>query len=135
MTGDVNRPGNYVKDDSGAVMLTYSLEQGVLVFRVLADPGVSGRAHLLARMGDLVRGHRPAPVVVVLDDTAVGGVVISVVLRAHRMCTDLGVFMSVVTHSAAARRLLEAAALTSGVHLVVHARADTAVATAFTAAA
>ncbi|MES5823327.1 hypothetical protein [Streptomyces sp. RG80] len=86
-------------------------------------------------MSDLIHAYKPTPVVIVLDDGAAVGAVISVVLRVHRMCRDLGVVMSVATASAAARRLLEANAVTSGFRLVVHARADTAIATAFTAAA
>ncbi len=43
--------------------------------------------------------------------------------------------MSVATHSAPARRLLEDGADTGGCRLVVHARTDTAIDAAFTAAA
>lgn len=53
------------------------------------------------------------------------------VLRAHRLCDRLGLVMSVATHSAPARRLLdEANSETGGIRLIVHARADIAIATA-----
>ncbi|CAL9338790.1 hypothetical protein SUDANB58_00222 [Streptomyces sp. enrichment culture] len=117
-------------------MLSHALERGVLVITVPSDPGVDGRAPLLERIGGLVRAHRPAPVVIVLDEPAATGAAVSVVLRAHRLCSALGVLMSVATHSAPTRRLLEANADTSGTRLVIHARADTAVtAAAFAAAA
>ncbi|PZH18099.1 hypothetical protein C1I97_04240 [Streptomyces sp. NTH33] len=51
------------------------------------------------------------------------------VLRAHRLCSHLGLGMSVATHSAPARRLLEANGDTNGIRRVVRARADTAIAT------
>jgi hypothetical protein len=51
------------------------------------------------------------------------------------MCNHLGVLISVATHSAPTRRLLEANADTSGTRLVVHARTDTAILSALSAAA
>ncbi|MFF5255938.1 hypothetical protein ACFY4K_28365 [Streptomyces leeuwenhoekii] len=117
-------------------MLSHALERGVLVITVPSDPGIDGRALLLEKIDDLVRAHRPAPVVIVLDEPAAQGAAVSVVLRAHRLCGRLGVPLSVATQSAPARRLLEAGADTGGTRLVVHARADTAVtAAAFAAAA
>ncbi|MGX1478496.1 UNVERIFIED_CONTAM: hypothetical protein RKD50_007304 [Streptomyces canus] len=118
-------------------MLSYSLEQGVLVITVHDDPGIGGRAALLAEISDLVHVQKSAPVVLVLDEPAVSGAAVSVVLRAHRMCSHLGVLMSVATHSAPARRLLEMNADTSGIRLVIHGDVDRAVsvATAFAAAA
>lgn len=112
-------------------MLSHTLERGVLVITVHRDPGVGGRATLAAEISNLIRAHRPAPVVIVLDEPATGGAAVSAVLRAHRMCGNLGVLMSVATRSAPARRLLEANADTNGPRLVIHARTDTAITTAF----
>ncbi|MGV9343532.1 hypothetical protein ACWDSD_01745 [Streptomyces spiralis] len=50
------------------------------------------------------------------------------------LCGPLGVLVSVATHSAAARRVLEAEADTDRTRLVVHARVDTAIAATFAAA-
>ncbi|NEB11220.1 hypothetical protein G3I32_20665 [Streptomyces coelicoflavus] len=116
-------------------MLSHTLEHGVLVITVDQDPGVDGRAALTTHITNLVDAHRPAPVVIVLTERAAGHAAVSAVLRAHQWCGRLDVLMSVVTHSAPARRLLENNADTSGPRLVVHARIDTAISTAFTAAA
>ena len=118
-------------------MLSRSLEQGVLVITVHDDPGIGGRAALLAEISGLVHAHKPAPVVLILDESAASGAAVSAVLRAHRTCSDLGVFMSVATQSFPARRLLEVNADTTGIRLVIHADVETAVsaATAFAAAA
>ncbi|MCX3292321.1 hypothetical protein OR263_37440 [Streptomyces sp. NEAU-H22] len=116
-------------------MLSHSLDHGVLVVTVHEDPGVGGRAVLLAQISDLVQAYRPAPVVIVLDDSAARGPVVSVLLRVHHLCRGLGTLMSVATHSAPTRRALEVGADTGGTRLVVHARVDTAVAAAFAAAA
>ncbi|WP_190200648.1 hypothetical protein [Streptomyces djakartensis] len=116
-------------------MLSHSLDHGVLVITVHRDPGIGGRATLLTSISDLVHAFRPAPVVVVLDCPAPAGAVVSVVLRAHRLCSHLGVLMSVASSSAPTRRALEENADTAGTRLVVHARTDTAVAAAFAAAA
>ncbi|GGS67628.1 hypothetical protein AB0E75_29475 [Streptomyces griseoviridis] len=116
-------------------MLSYRLDHEVLVITVERDPGIGGRADLANRITDLVDAHRPSPVVVVLADPATGGAAVSAVLRAHQHCGRLGVLMSVVSHSAPLRRLLENNADTRGLRLVVHARADAAIAGSFAAAA
>lgn len=116
-------------------MLSHTLERGVLVITVDRDPGIDGRATLTTYLTNLVDAHRPAPVVIVLTERATGHATVSAVLRAHQWCGRLGVLMSAVTHSAPVRRLLDNNADTSGTRLVVHARVDTAIATAFTAAA
>ncbi|MFF8012564.1 hypothetical protein [Streptomyces sp. NPDC007929] len=117
-------------------MLSHSLDRGVLVITVHEDPGVDGRATLVARISGLVQAYRPAPVVIVLDEPAARGPVVSTVLRVHRVCGPLGTLLSVATHSAPIRRALdEADTGTGGTRLVVHARVDTAVSAAFAAAA
>ncbi|MFD4261046.1 hypothetical protein ACFWR9_26320 [Streptomyces sp. NPDC058534] len=116
-------------------MLSNTLEHGVLVITVDRDPGIDGRATLTTHITNLVDAHQPTPVVIVLTDGADGHAAVSAVLRAHQWCGRLGVLMSVVTHSAPVRRLLENNADTSGTRLVVHARVDTAITTAVTAAA
>ncbi|MDQ0791240.1 hypothetical protein QFZ63_000755 [Streptomyces sp. B3I7] len=116
-------------------MLSHALERGVLVLTVHRDPGPAGRAALAAEIGNLVHAYRPRPVVVVLEEPATGDPTVGAVLRAHRLCSGLGVLMSVSTHSAPARRLLEAGADTGGCRLVVHARTATAIDAAFAAAA
>jgi hypothetical protein len=116
-------------------VLSSSLDRGVLVVTVHHDPGTEGRAELLAQLEGLVQAHRPTPVVVILEEPATDGAVVSVVLRLHRTCRDLGVLMSVVSTSAPIRRMLEADADSTGTHLVIHARTDTAVTAAFAAAA
>ncbi len=117
------------------MLLSHSLDHGVLVITVHRDPGIGGRAALLTKITDLVHAFQPAPVVVVLDEPASAGAAVSVVLRVHRLCSRLGVLMSVVSGSAPTRRALEDNADTAGTRLVVHARPDTAVAAAYTAAA
>ncbi len=116
-------------------MLSHGLEQGVLVITVSSASAVGERARILDRIGGLVHAHKPAPVVIVLDDSAVGMEAVRLVLRAHRLCGHAGVLMSVATHSAPARRLLAASAETTGICLVIHARADTAITTTAYAAA
>lgn len=116
-------------------MLSHTIEHGVLVITVDQDPGISGRARVSETVSDLVHAHRPAPVVIVLDDRAAGTAAVSAVLRAHRMCSHLGILMSIATHSAPARRLLEANACTDGTRPVIHARKDIAIVTALDAAA
>ncbi|WP_431987622.1 hypothetical protein [Streptomyces parvulus] len=116
-------------------MLSHTLEHGVLVITVDRDPGIDGRAALTTHITNLVDVHQPTPVVIVLTEGADGHAAVSAVLRAHQWCGRLGVLMSAVTHSAPVRRLLENNADTTGTRLVVHARVDTAITTAFTAAA
>ncbi|GAA1422848.1 hypothetical protein GCM10009601_24990 [Streptomyces thermospinosisporus] len=117
------------------IMLSHALEQGVLVLSI-HDVVDGGRGALLTEITDLVHACKPAPVVIILADPAANRTALGVVLRAHRLCSSLGIMMSVATHSALARRRLEEDADTSGIRLVVHARTDTAIATtAYTAAA
>lgn len=118
------------------MLMSHSLEDGVLVITVHRDPGRCGKALLLTQISDLVYVHRPAPVVIVLEAPAAAGAALDVVLRVHRLCSGLRILMSVATANAPARRALEAGADRSGVRLVIHARADTAItSTAFAAAA
>ncbi|MFF9024808.1 hypothetical protein [Streptomyces eurythermus] len=117
------------------MLLSHSLDHGVLVITVHHAPGIGGRAELLSRIEGLVHAHKPAPVVITLEEPATDGAAVSVVLRVHRMCRDLGILMSVASASAPIRRVLEANTDTAGTHLVIHARTDTAVAAAFAAAA
>lgn len=116
-------------------MVSHAFEEGVLVVTLHSATDVGRRSALSQEISDLVHAYRPSPVVVVLEEPATGGVTVSAVLKAHRMCNDLGVLMSVATHSAPARRLLEANADTVGTRLVVHARTDTAILSALSAAA
>lgn len=115
-------------------MLTQSLEHGVLVLAVEDDPG-SAQPNILARLiSDLVHVHAPTPVVVVLGGAATAAVITAVV-TAHRLCSGLDVLLSVATSSAPARRALRTRAAEHGAGLVVHARTDTAIATAYATAA
>ncbi|MFD9461251.1 hypothetical protein [Streptomyces sp. NPDC060027] len=115
-------------------MLTHALERGVLILTLDDDPSPKGRDVLATYISDLVHVHAPTPVVIVLGGEATA-TVISAVLRAHRLCSELGVLMSVATLSAAVRRSLETQTAADGPRLVIHARADIAIATAFTVAA
>lgn len=117
------------------MVLSHVLEQGVLVISVHGEIRVDGGATLLAKISDLIHAYKPTPVVIVLDDSAAGTKVISVVVRAHRMCGSIGVLMSVASHSAPVRRRLEASVETDTTHLVIHARADIAISSAACAAA
>ncbi|WP_330350815.1 hypothetical protein [Streptomyces sp. NBC_00582] len=111
------------------MLLSHSVQGGVLVITVYEDPGADARAALQARIGDLVQAHRPSTLVMILDEPAAARPVIGVVLRVHRLCARLGILMSVATHSAPARHLLETwADGLDGTRLVVHARIDTAIA-------
>ena len=111
-------------------MMTHTLEHRVLVITMHDDPGIAMRAALLAQISDLVRGHKPASVVIVLEQPAPTQAALSVVLLAHHLCSHLGLVMFVATQSAPVRRLLAAGADTKDIGLVIHARADTAIATA-----
>ncbi|MEU9137462.1 hypothetical protein AB0D33_16095 [Streptomyces sp. NPDC048404] len=116
-------------------MLSHSLENGVLVLTVDDDPGPEAEENALAVLiRDLVHVHAPTPVVVVLSAEA-GPVVIDAVVDAHRMCGELDVLMSVAAPSAPARRALQTRTAAHGGGLVVHARADTAITTAYSTAA
>ncbi|MEV6612602.1 hypothetical protein AB0N31_01640 [Streptomyces sp. NPDC051051] len=120
-----------LKKGRPTVMMSHALDLDVLVITVHADPGADGREGLLAQVSALVEGHMPVFVVMVLDESAATDATVGVVLRVHRLCSRLGLLMSVATHSAPARRLLdEASADNSGIRLIIHARADVAVATA-----
>ncbi|MFD4573342.1 hypothetical protein ACFWNK_12845 [Streptomyces sp. NPDC058417] len=131
-------------------MLSHALEGGVLVVTVHGPPGAEGPDRLAADISALVLAHRPMPVVVVLEASGTGGAAVDAVIQAHRFCASSGVLMSVVSHRAADRRLLEAGTATAtcapadgdagapaggGHRMVVHARTDTAIAAAFAAAA
>lgn len=116
-------------------MVSHRFEHGVLVIEVHLDPGAAGHRSLAAQIAELVRAHSPLPAVIVLGERAASRAAVCAVLSAHRMCHGLGVLMSVATHSAPARRQLEAHPDVTGTRLVVHARTDIAVAVAFTAAA
>ncbi|MFD7392035.1 hypothetical protein ACFV46_26595 [Streptomyces sp. NPDC059852] len=102
-------------------MLSHTVERGVLVITVLEDPGIGGRAALLTQ----------------ISEPAATEAAVSVVLRVHRLCSHLDLVTFVATHSAPARRLLDANADTHGIRMVIHARAHTAIetATALTTAA
>ncbi|MFF2213956.1 MULTISPECIES: hypothetical protein [Streptomyces] len=116
--------------------MSHVFERGVLVITMHDDPGIDMRATLLTQISGLVRGFRPASVVIVLDQPAPTRAALSVVLRAHHLCSRLDLVMSVATHSAPVRRLLAAGDDTAeDVRLVVHARTDTAIATATVLAA
>jgi hypothetical protein len=106
----------------------------VLVIRVHDDPGHGAPSTLLTRISDLIHAFQPMPVVIVLDEPAAGAAIVGVVLRVHRLCGRLGLLMSVATHDALARRLLEAAAEASGTRLVIYARIDAAIVGAATLA-
>ncbi|WP_258054508.1 hypothetical protein [Streptomyces sp. Ru71] len=110
------------------------LDQGVLVVTVQNDTG-DGRTELLEEIEDLIRGYQPLPVVIAVEDPDVGAAAIDMVLQAHRVCVRLGVLMSVITHSAPLRRMLQTRAERDGVRLVINARADIAIAAAAFAAA
>ncbi|MGW7210776.1 hypothetical protein [Streptomyces sp. NPDC054837] len=105
-------------------------ERRVLVITMHDDPGIDMRAALLTEISDLVHAYKPASVVIVLDQPAPTQAALSVVLRAHRLCSRLGLVMSVATHSAPTRRLLATGVETEDIRLIIHASADTAIATA-----
>lgn len=113
------------------MMLSHVLERRVLVITMHDEPGAGTRAALSPQISDLVHGYRPASVVIVLDEPAPTRATLCVILRAHRLCSRLGLVLSVAVHSAPVRRLLAALADTEDcIRLVIHARVDTAIATA-----
>lgn len=112
-------------------MISHMFDRRVLVITMHDDPGIDMRAALLTEISDLVHAYKPASVVIVLDQPAPTQAALSVVLRAHRLCSRLGLVMSVATRSAPARRLLAASVeMEEHIRLVIHASADTAIATA-----
>ncbi|MEV5911296.1 hypothetical protein AB0M00_20680 [Streptomyces chartreusis] len=95
------------------------------------DPGIALKAALLAQISDLSeQGHKPASVVIVLDQPSPAQAALSVVLRAHHLCSHLGLVMFGVTPNARIRRLLAVGADTRDIGLVICAGTDTAIATA-----
>jgi hypothetical protein len=117
------------------VLLSHTIERGVLMITPNAATDTGERTALAAHISDLVHTYQPFPVVIVLEGPATGSATVDAVVEAHRACAHLGVLVSVASHSAPARRRLEAAAEPEGTPLVVHARVDTAVAAAYAAAA
>ncbi|MFG1665116.1 hypothetical protein [Streptomyces sp. Y7] len=111
-------------------MMSHTIERGVLVITMHGNPGIAMRATLLARINDLVHVHKPASVVVVLDQPSPTPTALSLVLRTHHLCSHLGLVMSVAARSAPVRRLLAAGTDATDIGLVIPARADTAIATA-----
>ncbi|MFF0190853.1 hypothetical protein [Streptomyces sp. NPDC005244] len=111
-------------------MLSHTLENGVLVLALQDDPAAGSRDRLPTLISDLAQVHAPVPVVIVLGAEATVSV-IDAVVRAHGMCRSLGILVSVATPCASARRRLQAAAAAQGGGLVVHARTDTAITTAY----
>ncbi|MFG2453926.1 hypothetical protein [Streptomyces sp. M41(2017)] len=114
-------------------MLSHALESGVLVLTV-GDCSGPRTEDLAALISDLIHVHAPAPAVIVLGHT-VTGTVIEAIAEAQRRCRHLRTLISVATPSAPARRALQGRATAVGGGLVVHARADTAIATACATAA
>ncbi|MFF3886158.1 hypothetical protein [Streptomyces sp. NPDC001914] len=114
-------------------MITHSLEHGVLVLTLDAGSGSRAQDDLPRRISDLVHAHDPRAVVIILGDDAHVAET-SAVLSAHLLCGDLGVLMSVATHSASIRRRLQIQPDIAVTRLVVHARTDTAIAIAASAA-
>ncbi|MFE9812246.1 hypothetical protein ACFYRN_38420 [Streptomyces sp. NPDC005227] len=80
-------------------------------------------------LSDFIHVYAPAPAVVVLPAEA-STASVGAVTRAHEMCHDLDVLISVVTPSAPARRILRSRPADRGAGLVVHAQSDTAIAAA-----
>lgn len=112
-------------------MMSHTLVHEVLVVTMHENPGTDSRADPVARISDLVHAYRPASVVIVLAQPAPAPAALSVVLRAHTLCSRLDLVMSVATHSAPVRRFLAAGAdAAADIRLVIHARADIAIATA-----
>ncbi|MFJ3088269.1 hypothetical protein [Streptomyces sp. NPDC086838] len=108
-------------------MLSHAFNEGVLVCTVQEDPRIQRRAELANLILDLARVHQPAPVVVVIDDAAATPSTASAILRARSQCTELGVVLSVASHSAPLRRLLQDGEDPTLTRLVIHTRIDTAI--------
>ncbi|WP_256332937.1 hypothetical protein [Streptomyces sp. 2131.1] len=108
-------------------MLSHAFNEGVLVCTVQEDPRIQRRAELANLILDLARVHQPAPVVVVIDDAAATPATASAILRARSQCTELGVVLSVASHSAPLRRLLQDGEDPTLTRLVIHTRIDTAI--------
>lgn len=110
-------------------MLTHAVENGVLVLTVQESPGPPEPKGLANLLSDFIHVHAPAPAVIVLPAEA-STASVSAVARAHEMCHDLDVLISVVTPSAPARRVLRSRTAGHRAGLVVHAQTDTAIAAA-----
>ncbi|MCZ4607793.1 hypothetical protein O3S80_29370 [Streptomyces sp. Lzd4kr] len=110
--------------------MTQALEQRVLVITMHDDPGIAMRAALLAQISDLVQGHKPASVVIALDQPSPTQATLSIILRAHHLCSHLCLVMFVATPDPHVRRPLAVGADTRDIGLVIYARAYTAIATA-----
>ncbi|MFF2999532.1 hypothetical protein ACFVTC_34050 [Streptomyces sp. NPDC057950] len=101
------------------------LENDVLILKVEDEPDGEQDLASLVRFMLMLLLLRSA-----FSKGEASDVVIKTVMEAHRECRELDVLMSVVTARARARRVLRAHATAHGRALVVHARADTAIATA-----
>ncbi|MGW8990982.1 hypothetical protein ACWGRF_13800 [Streptomyces zhihengii] len=109
-------------------MLSQRYQHGILVITIHDDPAHDERADLTRRLAELMRAHHPAPVVVVIADAACSASTATAVRRAHRRGRDRNELLSVVTHSAPVRRLLQAGETAARHRMVIHPRMDVALA-------
>ncbi|MFF8846529.1 STAS domain-containing protein [Streptomyces sp. NPDC015127] len=112
------------------MVLTHTLDRGVLVVTLHGDVMISDRATVSQQLTEVVRSYLPRAVVIELRTSVVSAAALSAVLRAHRQCGQAGVTLSVVATVASARRLLKAG--TDGSGLAVFGRREDAVTSATT---
>ncbi|MFP1624566.1 hypothetical protein ACLB9X_05000 [Streptomyces sp. 5K101] len=112
------------------MVLTHTLDRGVLVVTLHGDVMISDRATVSQQLAEVVRSHLPRAVVIELRTSVISAAALSAVLRAHRQCGQAGMTLSAVATVASARRLLKAG--TDGSGLRVFARRADAVTAALT---
>ncbi|MGW0366727.1 STAS domain-containing protein [Streptomyces sp. NPDC002990] len=87
-------------------MLTYAVDQGVLVISLHGPIDIGNRAAVALSIESLVHAHRADYVVLELAAGPPSVAAISVVHRAYRLCTAVGASLAVVTSTDESRRLL-----------------------------
>ncbi|MEU7068109.1 hypothetical protein [Streptomyces sp. NPDC046161] len=96
-------------------MISHVFDRGILIIRFPSGIDVAGRAAVAVETEHLIHARRPLHVVIQLAlPEAVAPAVFSLVLRAHRLCTEVGASSAIVSASSDVRRLLAANADSSG---------------------
>ncbi|MFP1629743.1 STAS domain-containing protein [Streptomyces sp. 5K101] len=86
------------------MVLTHTLDRGVLVVTLHGDVVISDRATVSQQLAEVVRSHLPRAVVIELRTSVISAAALSAVLRAHRQCGQAGMTLSAVATVASARR-------------------------------
>ncbi|MBM9623089.1 hypothetical protein ACFU9F_33455 [Streptomyces zhihengii] len=100
------------------LVLTHTLDRGVLLVSLDGDVRISERAALSQQFTDLVRMYLPRAVVMEIGASVVSAAALSTVLRAQRLCDQAGVPLAVVADGPVTRALLEAGTAGPGLRVL-----------------